>query len=257
MGGRREPVPRDRAPLVERLFCCPQDEKGLSQGDRRGSAARRRRDRNASHLEGRQPRTGALAPQSLRPGIRARGPRGLPRRRGADPDDQHVGRQPREADLPRMGRLAREDQPGGRPPRPRGRGRRGRLRRRLDRAARRAGEALRLPPAHPGARDLRGAGATASGVGRRPRAPRDLRQPSRGRRSRARGARALGGHPPRRRNDVSRGRPDRFRRGGPARPLDPRARRRRRRRHELHARPPGNARPLRRSSRPRCPLRSA
>ena len=68
------------------------------------------------------------------PDVRARGPRRLRRRGRADPHDEHVGRQPRQAHRPRVGRLAREDQPRGRAPRPGGRRRRARLRRRLDRA---------------------------------------------------------------------------------------------------------------------------
>ncbi len=76
-----------------------------------------------------------------------------------DPDDQHVGRQPREAHRARVGRLAREDQSRGGATRAGSVGRGARLRGRLDRPARRPRQAVRGADTRPGARDLRGTGA--------------------------------------------------------------------------------------------------
>ena len=88
----------DRRLSIERLFCWRPNEERLPQGDRRRGAARRRGDRDAADLAGRLPGAGALAAEPLRPRVRPRGPRRLPRRRRPDPDDEHVGRQPRQAD---------------------------------------------------------------------------------------------------------------------------------------------------------------
>ena len=219
------------------FVCGLHNEKRLPQGDRRGGAPRRRRDRHPAHLARRLPRAGALAAQSLRPGVGARSPRGLPRRRRPDPDDEHLGRQPREADVARVGRLAREDQPRGRAPRPRGRRRRAACSS-PDRsvplgALVKPYGSLQLSQVREifeeQARLLLESGVdlilleTFGSLLEAAEAVRAVRG-------------ALGRDPARRRDDVSRGRTDGLRRGRAARPRDPRARRRRRGRHELHAR---------------------
>ncbi len=154
--------PYGPAPLIERLFCCAQNEERLSKDDRRRGAARRRGDRDPPDLARRFARAGPLAAEPLRPRVRPRGPRRLPRGRSAHPHDEHLGRQPRQAHDARVGGLAREDQPRGRARGARSRGRRARLRRRLDRPARRARQAVRLAAADAGTRALRGAGARCS-----------------------------------------------------------------------------------------------
>ena len=202
---------------------------------------------------GASPEQARVAAQPLRPGVRARSPRRLPRRRRPDPDDEHLGRQPRQADGARVGRLAREDQPRGRAAGPRGGRRRARLRRRLDRPPRRARQAVRLAELsqvreifEEQARVLLESGVdlilleTFGSLLEAAEAVRAIRGLS-------------AGDPDRRRDDVPRGRAHGLRRSRGARPRDPRPRRSRRRRHELHARPPGDARHLRRGCPPSFP----
>ncbi len=235
-------VRRDRRLSSRGFFFRAPNEERLPQDDRRGGPARRRGDRDAPDVARRLARTGPLAAEPVRPRGRPRGARRLPGGGRPDPDDQHLGRQPGQADVARVGGLAREDQPRGRAPGARSRGRGTRLRRGLDRPARRARQAVRLPPTDAGPRDLRRAGARASGVRRRSRASRDLRKPPGGGRGGSRRSGTVLRDPDRGRDDVSRGRPHGVRRSGRPGAFDPDARRRRRRRHELHARTAGDPR---------------
>ena len=194
---------RPRASRIERLFCWSNDEERLSQGARRRSPPGGRRDRDAARLARRIARPGEIAAEPVGSRIGPGSARRLRRGRRPDPHDEHLGRQPRQAHVPRVGGLARADQSRGRADRARSGGRRAGLRGRIDRAPRRARQAVRLAPADAGARDLRGTGPRPPRGRRRPHPARDVRQPARGGRSGARGAGPLDGDPGRRRDDAS------------------------------------------------------
>ena len=166
----------------------------------------------------------ALAGLPLDAGPRARDPRRLRVGRRADRLDEHVGREPLQAHEVRLGRLAREDQPGGREARARRGRRRIRLRRGRRRPARPAREAVRAAHAPARPRDLHGADPDPPRGEGRPPPLRDVLLLARDPRGPARRARPLDGDPRLRVDDVPRGRQDELRRRGRREPPRARAR---------------------------------
>ena len=210
--------------------------------DRR--SPRRRGDGDAPRLARCGPREPARPPVDRPARARQGDLRRLRRGGHADPDDEHLGREPGQARQVRLGRLPREDQPRFRPPRPRGRRRRVRPRRWRRRASRPARQALRAAHEGDGSRALLRADPDPPRGEGRPPPLRDVLLEARGDRGDQGGPRPLEGDPDPRLDDVPRRRQDDVRDRGRRGAVGARGGRGRRRRHELHDRAAGDARGL-------------